>query len=155
MKPAKQYSDLMSQLLNDLEIKPKSVDVPVGAFVLDKNLGIVAKAFNGRVEKNDPTAHAEIGAIRIAGLELNNWRLDDCTLLVTLEPCQMCSGAVLQSRISRVVFGAFEPKTGFLVSNNFNSEIPGLEIIGGVMEEECSRILSDWFIDKRSNQDMI
>ena len=63
--------------------------------------------------------------------------------------------AVLQSRISRVVFGAFEPKTGFLVSNNLNSEIPGLEIIGGVMEEECSRILSDWFIDKRSIQDMI
>ena len=155
MKPAKQYSDLMSELLNDLEIKSKSVDVPVGAFVLDKNLEIVAKAFNSRVEKNDPTAHAEIEAIRIAGLELNNWRLDDCTLLVTLEPCQMCSGAVLQSRISRVVFGAFEPKTGFLVSNNLNSEIPGIEIIGGVLEEECSRILSDWFIDKRSNQDMI
>jgi tRNA(adenine34) deaminase len=155
MKPAKQYSDLMSELLNELGKKSNSLDVPVGAFVLDKKLGIVSRAFNSRVERNDPTAHAEIEAIRFAGLELNNWRLDDCTLLVTLEPCQMCSGAVLQSRISRVVFGAFEPKTGFLVSNNLNSEIPGIEIISGVMERECSKILSDWFIDKRPHQDMI
>jgi tRNA(adenine34) deaminase len=127
----------------------------VGAFVLDKNLEVIAKSFNNRVEKNDPTAHAEIEAIRIAGQELNNWRLDDCTLLVTLEPCQMCSGAILQSRISRVVFGAFEPKTGFLVSRNSHTENKNIEIISGVMEEESSKILSNWFRDKRSNKDMI
>lgn len=155
MKPAKQYSDLMSELLKELAEMSNSVDVPVGALVLDKNLDVIAKSFNNRVEKNDPTAHAEIEVIRIAGQKLNNWRLDDCTLLVTLEPCQMCSGAILQSRISRVVFGAFEPKTGFLVSKNSSSENTNIEIISGVMEEESSTILSNWFQDKRSNKDMI
>jgi tRNA(adenine34) deaminase len=132
-----------------------SVDVPVGAFVLNKNLEVIAKSLNNRVQKNDPTAHAEIEAIRIAGQTLNNWRLDDCTLIVTLEPCQMCSGAILQSRISRVIFGAFEPKTGFLVSKNSQSENSNIEIISGVMEEESSKILSNWFQEKRSNKDMI
>ena len=155
MKPAKRYSDLMSELLKELAEMSNSVDVPVGALVLDKNLEVIAKSFNNRVETNDPTAHAEIEAIRIAGQKLNNWRLDDCTLLVTLEPCQMCSGAILQSRISRVVFGAFEPKTGFLVSKNSHFENTNIEIISGVMEEESSTILSNWFQDKRSNKDMI
>ena len=155
MKPAKQYSDLMGELLKDLAEMSNSVDVPVGALVLDKNLEVIAKSFNNRVEKNDPTAHAEIEVIRIAGQKLNNWRLDDCTLLVTLEPCQMCSGAILQSRISRVVFGAFEPKTGFLVSKNSSSENTNIEIISGVMEEESAKILSNWFQNRRSNKDMI
>ena len=155
MKPAKRYSDLMSELLKELTEMSNSVDVPVGALVLDKNLEVIAKSFNHRVEKNDPTAHAEIEAIRIAGQEINNWRLDDCTLIVTLEPCQMCSGAILQSRISRVVFGAFEPKTGFLVSRNSHSENITIEIISGVMEEESAKILSNWFQDKRSNKDML
>ena len=155
MKPAKRYSELMSELLKELAEMSASVDVPVGALVLDKNLEVIAKSFNNRVEKNDPTAHAEIEAIRIAGQKLNNWRLDDCTLIVTLEPCQMCSGAILQSRISCVVFGAFEPKTGFLVSKNSQSENSNIEIISGVMEEESSKILSNWFQEKRSNKDMI
>jgi tRNA(adenine34) deaminase len=155
MKPAKRYSDLMGELLKELAEMSNSVDVPVGALVLDKNLEVIAKSFNSRVEKNDPTAHAEIEVIRIAGQKLNNWRLDDCTLIVTLEPCQMCSGAILQSRISRVVFGAFEPKTGFLVSKNSPSANTNIEIISGVMEEESSKILSNWFQDKRSNKDMI
>ena len=155
MKPAKQYADLMSELLEELAEMSNSVDVPVGALVLDKNLEVIAKSFNKRVETNDPTAHAEIEAIRIAGQKLNYWRLDDCTLIVTLEPCQMCSGAILQSRISCVVFGAFEPKTGFLVSKNSQSENSNIEIISGVMEEESSKILSNWFQEKRSNKDMI
>lgn len=155
MKPAKRYSELMSELLKELAEMSNSVEVPVGALVLDKKLEVIAKSFNNRVEKNDPTAHAEIEAIRIAGQKLNNWRLDDCTLLVTLEPCQMCSGAILQSRISRIVFGAFEPKTGFLVSKNSDSENTNIEIISGVIEEESSKILSNWFRDKRSNKDMI
>ena len=155
MKPAKRYSELMSELLKELAEMSNSVDVPVAAFVLDKNLEVIAKSLNNRVQKNDPTAHAEIEAIRIAGQKLNNWRLDDCTLIVTLEPCQMCSGAILQSRISRVVFGAFEPKTGFLVSRNSHSENKNIEIISGVMEEESSKILSNWFQEKRSNKDMI
>jgi tRNA(adenine34) deaminase len=145
----------MSELLKELAEMSNSVDVPVGALILDKNLEVIAKSFNNRVEKNDPTAHAEIEAIRIAGQKLNNWRLDDCTLIVTLEPCQMCSGAILQSRISRVVFGAFEPKSGFLVSRNSNPENTNIEIISGVVEEESSKILSNWFRDKRSNKDMI
>jgi tRNA(adenine34) deaminase len=155
MKPAKRYSDLMSALLKELAEMSNSVDVPVGALVLDENLEVIAKSFNNRVEKNDPTAHAEIEVIRIAGQKLNNWRLDDCTLIVTLEPCQMCSGAILQSRISRVVFGAFEPKTGFLVSKNSHSENTNIEIISGVMDKESAKILSNWFHGKRSNKDMI
>ena len=155
MKPAKRYSDLMSDLLKELAEKSNSEDVPVGALVIDKNLEVIAKSFNNRVEKNDPTAHAEIEVIRIAGQKLNNWRLDDCTLLVTLEPCQMCSGAILQSRISRVVFGAFEPKMGFLVSKNSRTENSNIEIISGVMAEESSKILYNWFQEKRSNKDMI
>ncbi len=155
MKPAKRYSELMSELLKELAEMSNSVDVPVGAIVLDKNLEIIAKSFNNRVKKNDPTAHAEIEAIRMAGQKINNWRLDGCTLLVTLEPCQMCSGAILQSRISRVVFGAFEPKTGYLVSKNSPSKNTNIEIICGVMEEESSKILSNWFLDKRLNKDMI
>ena len=155
MKPAKRYSELMSELLKELAEMSNSVDVPVAAFVLDKNLEVIAKSLNNRVQKNDPTAHAEIEAVRIAGQKLNNWRLDDCTLIVTLEPCQMCSGAILQSRISRVIFGAFEPKTGFLVSRNSHSENKNIEIISGVMEEESSKILSNWFQEKRSNKDMI
>ena len=155
MKPAKRYSELMSELLKELAEMSNSVDVPVGAFVLDKNLEVIAKSLNNRIQKNDPTAHAEIEAVRIAGQKLNNWRLDDCTLIVTLEPCQMCSGAILQSRISRVVFGAFEPKTGFLVSKNSQSENSNIEIISGVMEEESSKILSNWFQEKRLNKDMI
>jgi tRNA(adenine34) deaminase len=139
----------MSELLKELAEMSNSVDVPVGALVLDKNLEVIAKSFNNRVEKNDPTAHAEIEVIRIAGQKLNNWRLDDCTLIVSLEPCQMCSGAILQSRISRVVFGAFEPKTRFLVSKNSPSENTNIEIISGVMAEESSKILSNWFQDKR------
>ena len=155
MKPAKRYSELMGELLKELAEMSNSVDVPVGAFVLNKNLEVIAKSLNNRVQKNDPTAHAEIEAIRLAGQKLNNWRLDDCTLIVTLEPCQMCSGAILQSRISRVIFGAFEPKTGFLVSKNSQSENSNIEIISGVMEEESSKILSNWFQEKRSNKDMI
>ena len=155
MKPAKRYSDLMSDLLKELAEMSNSVDVPVGALVIDKNLEVIAKSFNNRVEKNDPTAHAEIEVIRIAGQKLNNWRLDDCTLIVTLEPCQMCSGAISQSRISRVVFGAFEPKMGFLVSKNSRTENTNIEIISGVMAEESSKILSNWFQEKRSNKDMI
>ena len=88
MKPAKRYSELMGELLKELAEMSNSVDVPVGAFVLNKNLEVIAKSLNNRVQKNDPTAHAEIEAIRIAGQTLNNWRLDDCTLIVTLEPCQ-------------------------------------------------------------------
>ena len=149
MKPLEQYSDLMGELLKELAEMSNSVDVPVGALVLDKNLEVIAKSFNKRVETNDPTAHAEIEAIRIAGQKLNYWRLDDCTLLVTLEPCQMCSGAILQSRISRVVFGAFEPITGFLVSKNSNSENTGIEIISGVMEEESTKVLVNWFVKMR------
>ena len=77
MKPAKQYSDLMSELLKELAETSNLVDVPVGALVLEKNLEVIAKSFNSRVEKKDPTSHAEIEVIRIAGQKLNNWRLDD------------------------------------------------------------------------------
>ena len=148
----RKLSVIITNYNNEAHIKKTVLSILNNTY---KNLEVIAKSFNNRVEKNDPTAHAEIEAIRIAGQKLNNWRLDDCTLIVTLEPCQMCSGAILQSRISRVVFGAFEPKSGFLVSRNSHSENTNIEIISGVMEEESSKILSNWFRDKRSNKDMI
>jgi tRNA(adenine34) deaminase len=126
-------------------------DVPVLALVLDKDLNIVSKGENKRLQLNDPVAHAEIQALQQAGKVINSWRLDDHTLLSTLEPCQMCAGAILQSRIKRVVFGAHEPKSGSItsVSNWFRDENPQIEIIGGVFEKEISEKLSTWFSNQR------
>ena len=157
MKTGDRFVVLMEMLLNELENASESVDVPVAAIVLDQDLNILSKGSNRRVELNDPVAHAEIEAIKNAGQKMQNWRLDNCTLISTLEPCQMCAGAIVQSRIKRVVFGATEPKSGSIstLNNSFRELNPNIEIIGGVLEKQSGEILRKWFATRRSDGDKI
>lgn len=157
MKADDRFVVLMGMLLNELENTLENVDVPVAAIVLDQDLNILSKGFNRRVELNDPVAHAEMEAIKNAGQKMQNWRLDNCTLISTLEPCQMCAGAIVQSRIKRVVFGATEPKSGSIstLNNSFRELNPNIEIIGGLLEKQSGEILRKWFATRRSDGDKI
>ncbi len=130
----------------------KSGDVPVGAIVVNKDGVVVGKGSNEREANNDPTAHAEIVAIRNAANRLQNSRLDGCTLIVTLEPCAMCAGAIAQSRISHVIFGAWDEKAGAVGSVwdvlRDPRSIFKVEVSAGVLEQECAALLKDFFADK-------
>ena len=128
-------------------------EVPVGAIIV-KDDKIIARVHNLREKSNDPTSHAEINAIRKACKKLNSWRLEDCTIYVTVEPCSMCAGALLQCRIGRIVYGTLDPKGGAIESSlelfkakNINHH-PQIE--GGVLKEECSSIISSYFKSKRN-----
>lgn len=127
-------------------------EVPVGAIITKGNI-ILSAAGNNPIGDTDPTAHAEIKAIRAASLKLDNYRLMDTTLYVTLEPCLMCMGAIIHSRINRLVFGAHDPKTGAAVSRyrigTDNLLNHSLHIEGGLLEKQCSTILRDFFKQKR------
>ena len=127
-------------------------DVPVGAIVINKDGIVIGKGSNEREANNDPTAHAEIVAIRNAASRLQNSRLDGCTLIVTLEPCAMCAGAIAQSRISRVIFGAWDEKAGAVGSVwdvlRDPRSIFKVEVTAGVLEKECAVLLKDFFSDK-------
>jgi tRNA(adenine34) deaminase len=127
-------------------------DVPVGALVINKDGIVIGKGFNEREANNDPTAHAEIVAIRNAASRLQNSRLDGCTLIVTLEPCAMCAGAIAQSRISRVIFGAWDEKAGAVGSVwdvlRDPRSIFKVEVTAGILEKECAALLKDFFSDK-------
>jgi tRNA(adenine34) deaminase len=127
-------------------------DVPVGAIVLNKDGIVIGKGFNEREADNDPTAHAEIVAIRNAASRLQNSRLDGCTLVVTLEPCAMCAGAIAQSRISHLIFGAWDEKAGAVGSVwdvlRDPRSIFSVEVTAGVREAECAQLLKDFFSDK-------
>ena len=134
------------------EVK-SSGDVPVGALIVNEVGEIVSLGKNEREKDNDPTAHAEILAIRRAGEKLGSWRLDDLTLIVTLEPCVMCAGAILQSRLKRLVFGAFDQKAGAVGSSlDVIRDVRALskvEVVSGVLEDECAKLLTDFFATKR------
>lgn len=127
-------------------------DVPVGAIVINKDGIVIGKGSNEREANNDPTAHAEIVAIRNAASRLQNSRLDGCTLIVTLEPCAMCAGAIAQSRISQVIFGAWDEKAGAVGSVwdvlRDPRSIFKVEVTAGVLEKECATLLKDFFSDK-------
>ena len=124
-----------------------SKDVPVGALVIDPSGKIIASGTNEREAKSDPTAHAEIVAMRKAAK--NGWRLDNHTLVVTLEPCAMCAGAIAQARISKVIFGAWDEKAGAAGSVwdvlRDPRAIHRVEVESGVLEKECAALLSDFF----------
>jgi len=128
-------------------------EVPVGAVIVSLEQGVIAQAHNQREMLKDPTAHAEMIAITQAAQALASWRLENCVLYVTLEPCPMCAGAIVQARIPIVVFGATDPKAGACTTLYQIPSDPRLnhraQIVGGVMAEECARILSDFFLAKR------
>jgi tRNA(adenine34) deaminase len=129
------------------------VDVPVGAVVFAADGTELASARNEREARDDPTAHAEILALRAAAARLGSWRLDGCVLVVTLEPCTMCAGALVLARIAALVFGAFEPKTGAVGSLWDVVRDPRLnhrpEVYGGVLQEQCAALLVDFFSVRR------
>ncbi len=139
----------MSRALQLAEKAAMLGEVPVGAVVVRKSTGeIVGEGYNLRESEKSPLAHAEIIAIENASKKLGGWRLIDCEMFVTLEPCPMCCGAIINSRVERVVFGAYDKKAGSCQSVTNLFELPynhKPEIIGGVMEERCSKILSDFF----------
>jgi tRNA(adenine34) deaminase len=136
------------------EVK-SSGDVPVGALIVNEVGEIVSLGKNEREKDNDPTAHAEILAIKRAGEKLGSWRLDDLTLIVTLEPCVMCAGAILQSRLKRLVFGAFDQKAGAVGSSldviRDARALSKVEVLGGVLQHESRLLLTDFFKLKRRN----
>ena len=130
----------------------KRNEVPIGAVVV-RDGAIIAGATNRTVRDQDPTAHAELLAIREASSKLDRWRLDDCTLYVTLEPCAMCAGAIVLARMKCVVFGAWDEKAGMAGSVGDLLRHPRLnhrpEVRAGVLAEECARLLEDFFRDQR------
>jgi len=147
------YQSLMQQAIAIAQEVKFSGDVPVGALIVNEAGEIVSFGKNEREKDNDPTAHAEILAIRRAGEKLSSWRLDDLTLIVTLEPCVMCAGAILQSRLKRLVFGAFDQKAGAVGSSlDVIRDVRALskvEVVSGVLEKECAKLLTDFFATKR------
>lgn len=127
----------------------KTADVPVGALIVDVENNIIATGYNEREAHQDPTAHAEIVAIRRAAQKLGTWRLAECKLVVTLEPCAMCAGAIAQSRIETLIFGAWDEKAGAVGSVwdvlRDPRAIHKMEVIGGVLEAECAELLTNFF----------
>ena len=128
-------------------------DVPVGALVVNDQGEIIGVGENLREKNNDPTAHAEIVAIKNAAQKIGNWRLDDLTMVVTLEPCAMCAGAIVQTRMKRLVFGAFDEKAGAVGSVwdvvRDTRALTKIEVISGVLEKECAQVLTNFFKGKR------
>jgi tRNA(adenine34) deaminase len=142
----------MQLALEQAQLAAQAGEVPVGA-VLVKDEQIIATGFNQPISGCDPTAHAEIVALRSAAQQLQNYRLPDTTLYVTIEPCAMCAGALVHSRVKRLVYGAVEPRAGAIISSQqllagpqFNHRI---EVEGGVLAEQCGEIMQTFFREKR------
>lgn len=148
--------DWMMNVAIDEAYKAYALDeVPIGAVVVDSSGNVLAKEHNLKESVNDPCGHAEIRAIRTACEKLGDWRLNDCTLFVTLEPCPMCLNSILQARMKKVIFGAYDPKGGALSLNyNFYKDKRlnhNFDVLGGVKHFECSKILSRFFREKRAS----
>jgi len=147
------YKLIMQAALSLAKVAADKGDVPVGAIVVNEAGEILGTGQNLREQNNDPTAHAEIVALRNASEKFGSWRLDDLTIVVTLEPCAMCAGAILQSRIKRLVFAAWDEKAGAVGSVMDVIRDPRaltkVEVITGVMEKESSEVLKEFFNTKR------
>ena len=142
---------VIQDLVNYLKNDNNSSEIPVACAIYDKNSNLIIKSRNSKEELNDPSAHAEILSLRKAGEFLNKWNLEGLSLYVTLEPCLMCAGAILESKISKLVFGAFRQKTKLYSPIEIvRSENKKIEIVSGVLEAECSEILTNWFNNHRS-----
>ena len=147
------YEPAMRAALTEAALAPAHGDVPVGAVLLAPDGAVLAGAHNDREGSGDPTAHAEVLVLRAAAAVLGSWRLSGCTLVVTLEPCTMCAGAAVLSRVSRVVYGAVDAKAGaagslwdVLRDRRLNSRP---EVVGGVLEQECGQLLRAFFSEHR------
>ena len=147
------YKQLMNQAISIAKEALATEDVPVGAVVLNLSGDVVGRGKNRRVIDQDPTAHAEIVALREAAIANKSWRLDDHTLVVTLEPCAMCAGAIAQSRIKTLIFGAWDEKAGAVGSVWDILRDPRaphrVEVFAGIMEDECAALLNQFFKEKR------
>jgi tRNA(adenine34) deaminase len=143
----------MGEALAEARAAPATGDVPVGAVVLGPDGTVVARGRNAREALGDPTAHAEVLALRAAARAVGGWRLTGCTLVVTLEPCTMCAGALVLARVDRVVYGAADPKAGAVgslwdaVRDRRLNHRP--EVLPGVRAEECSALLAGFFAERR------
>lgn len=147
------YDAAMRRALAQAALAAGAGDVPVGAVVLDEAGEILAADHNRREANGDPTAHAEVLAVRAAAAVRGQWRLDGCTVVVTLEPCTMCAGALVLARVSRVVYGALDPKAGaagslwdVLRDRRLNSRP---EVVASVLEQECRAVLEGFFSGRR------
>jgi tRNA(adenine34) deaminase len=143
----------MREALAEAEAAAAAGDVPVGAVVLDADGNVIARGRNRREAAGDPTAHAELDAIRAAAAAVGGWRLDGLTLVVTLEPCTMCAGAVTAARLDRLVFGAADPRAGAVGSLwdvvRDQRLVPVPEVIGGVLADECLNVILGFFAERR------
>ena len=151
-----QHYHWMKRALAIAEVAGESGEIPVGAVIVDRNGQMIAESSNRKERENDPTAHAEVLAIRAASQSLNNWHLGDLTLYVTLEPCIMCTGAMIQSRLGLLVYGVDDPKSGTIrtVFNLPDSPASNhrLKVISGILEKPCREQLQAWFIKKRGEK---
>lgn len=145
----------MNEALKEAKKAYKKGETPIGAVIV-RNGEIIARGYNEKELKHDPTMHAEMIAIRKASKKLNSWRLNECDMYVTLEPCTMCAGAIINARIRRLYIGANDPKAGacgsiidVLSVKDFNHKV---EVIYGISEEECSSLLTSFFQDLRTNR---
>ena len=148
------YEDAMAKAIELARAAASaSGDVPVGAIILNKDGEVISTGANQRELSNNPTAHAEIIAIQKAASAIGNWRLDGCTLVVTLEPCSMCAGAIAQARIPRLVFGAWDEKAGAVGSQwdllRDPRQLHKPEVISGVLADQCAKLLGEFFQEKR------
>jgi tRNA(adenine34) deaminase len=147
------YAAWVGQALDLAAATVGSQDVPVGALVVGPEGGVMGRGRNIREERGDPTGHAEVVALREAAQSLGSWRLDGCTLVVTLEPCVMCAGAAMAARVERVVFGAWDPKAGAcgsvwdLTRDPLATHV--VDVVGGVRAEESAALLVDFFEGRR------
>ncbi|MFL5952756.1 MAG: tRNA adenosine(34) deaminase TadA [Gaiellaceae bacterium] len=148
--------ELMRLALTQAVAADTAGDVPVGAVVVDEWHNVIGTGRNRREQDGDPTAHAEMLALRAAARAMGSWRLDGCTLVVTLEPCTMCAGALVLARVAAVIYGAADPKAGAVgslwdvVRDRRLNHRP--EVVAGVLADECGRVLSEWFVSKRGNR---
>lgn len=152
MSKIKEDEKFMKMAIDAAKIAKENGDVPIGAVIV-KDSQIIGKGYNQRRQLNDPTAHAEIIALTAAAAAVGNWRLDGCTIYVTLEPCPMCAGALVLSRIDRLVYGCDDPKTGAVKSlynivqdDRLNHRV---EVTSGVLADQCTKLLQDFFARRR------
>lgn len=153
MEPRNEDVQAMTLALDEARAALATGDVPVGAVVLDSAGNVIAHGRNMREAEHDPTGHAEIVALRAAAAAIGSWRLDGCTLVVTLEPCTMCAGAIVGARIARLVFGAVDDKAGAVgslwdvVRDRRLNHRP--EVVAGVLADECGALMTSFFKEQR------